>query len=30
MTPAVLEDSETVAEARRQMAICNACRYCES
>jgi citrate/tricarballylate utilization protein len=23
------QDSETVAEARRQMEICNACRYCE-
>jgi citrate/tricarballylate utilization protein len=29
-TPAALETSEAVAEARRQMEVCNACRYCES
>ncbi len=29
-TPNALEHSDSVAEARRHMAVCNACRYCES
>jgi len=28
--PVALEKSEAIAEARRQMEVCNACRYCES
>ena len=27
--PRSLDTSDTVAEARRHMAVCNACRYCE-
>jgi hypothetical protein len=26
----MLPENETLAEARRHMAVCNACRYCES